>query len=212
MADAPEPSSGGGDFGFLTHKVGPLPVWMWAALAAAGYYWYTHYGPGAASSTGNAQGPQQVTDIEQQGPVVKGSVFKTNAEWEAAALNYLVGESVPPTEASEALYRYLHAQSLSAQQQGDVNLAIEGVGPPPKIPAPGTQDKGKGTTEPPKPQPEPRKPGPKKPVPPITTGSKIPGKGPVIPLPKKPPVRKPPRRKPPAKPTRGSRPLPRKAA
>ena len=61
MADTPEPSSSSGDtFGFLTKKVGPLPVWAWGVIAVGIYYWYTHYGPGASSaktpSTGNGTG------------------------------------------------------------------------------------------------------------------------------------------------------------
>lgn len=32
----------------MTHKLGPLPVWVWLLIAAVAlYYWYTHYGPGA---------------------------------------------------------------------------------------------------------------------------------------------------------------------
>jgi len=60
VADNPAPESGGSSFGFLTRKLGPAPVWLWALLAFGGYYWYTHYGPGASSSaattaqTGNA--------------------------------------------------------------------------------------------------------------------------------------------------------------
>lgn len=52
-ADAPK---GGGDsknFGFLTHKIGPLPVWAYGAIAVGIYYWYTHYGPGAKKSQQN---------------------------------------------------------------------------------------------------------------------------------------------------------------
>lgn len=48
MADTP---SGGEDkFGFLTRKLGPMPVWVWGVLAVGVYYWYTHYGPGANSA------------------------------------------------------------------------------------------------------------------------------------------------------------------
>jgi hypothetical protein len=45
------------NFGFLTHKLGPLPVWAYALIAAGIYYWYTHYGPGAnKSATGGGKG------------------------------------------------------------------------------------------------------------------------------------------------------------
>jgi hypothetical protein len=39
-------------FGFLTRKLGPLPVWAWGAIIVAAYYWYTHYGPGAQNQQG----------------------------------------------------------------------------------------------------------------------------------------------------------------
>jgi hypothetical protein len=125
-------------FGFLTHKVGPLPVWAWSAGAVGVYYWYTHYGPGAAktASSNAAQEQQVIRDQFVSTPMYGGSKYKTNAEWEDAALNYLVGESVPPDQASNALYAYLNSQPLTAQEQSDVNLAIEGIGPPPEIPAP----------------------------------------------------------------------------
>lgn len=56
MADAPAAEASGGTFGFLGHKIaGKVPVWVVAAVAVGGYYWYTKYGPGkSASSTGTA--------------------------------------------------------------------------------------------------------------------------------------------------------------
>lgn len=131
MADTPEPAGNGG-FGFLTHKLGPLPVYVWALLAVAGYYWYTHYGPGAAPAAGTAG----TVVVDQAAQPIGGSQYKTNSEWEAAALNYLVDKRIPPTDASTALFDYLHSKRLTAQQDKDVNMAIEGIGPPPNIPAP----------------------------------------------------------------------------
>jgi len=158
VAETPEPSgSGGGNFGFLTRKLGPMPVWLWALIAVGGYYWYTHYGPGASAQSATAVQPTTTTD-EINVQRIGGSQYKTNAEWEAAAINLLVGESVPPTQASTALYKYLHSQPLSAQEQKDINLAIDGIGPPPNIPAPSA------VNQPPKPGPKP-KPKPRPPVP-----------------------------------------------
>ena len=63
MADTPSTPSGSGDkssFGFLTRKVGPLPIIAWAGLAFGVYYWYTHWGPGApttATATTATAGP-----------------------------------------------------------------------------------------------------------------------------------------------------------
>ena len=162
MADTPD--TGDNSFGFLTHKIGPLPVWMWGAAIVGIYYWYTHYGPGATATAATGT-TTTVQSGNQSGstPYYTGSQYKTNAEWEAAAINYLVGESVPPDQASAAIWNYLNGKALNTQEQKDVNLAIEGIGAPPKIPAPATVTKPK-----PKPHPKvpPRKPpAPHKPVP-----------------------------------------------
>lgn len=75
MAEAPaaEPKS---QFGFLTRKVGPLPVWGWAAIAVGGYYWYTHYGPGASKAAAAAAAPAaakpQVVMVDQNGQPLPG--------------------------------------------------------------------------------------------------------------------------------------------
>lgn len=50
MADPPSSGSSSKGSGF-TRKVGPLPIWGWAAIGFGVYYWYTHYGPGAPSNT-----------------------------------------------------------------------------------------------------------------------------------------------------------------
>lgn len=52
MADTPDGAGKGkGTFGFLGRHIGPVPVWLIALGLVAVYYWYTHYGPGASSST-----------------------------------------------------------------------------------------------------------------------------------------------------------------
>ena len=153
----------GGDessFGFLTHKIGPMPVWMWGALIVGAYYWYKNYGPGATAAT--TTGTTTVVQSGGQsasGPYYTGSQYTTNGQWEAAAINYLVGESIPPDQASMAIYNYLHSKTLTAQEQKDVNLAIEGVGTPPKVPAPAQVTKPKPHKHPhkhPKRPPSPR--------------------------------------------------------
>lgn len=161
-----------GSFGFLTKKLGPFPVWVWALAAVAGYYWYTHYGPGAQTTTAATT----TTASTDTGSGVGGSKFSTNAQWEVAAINFLDGESVPPDEASAAVWKYLHSQALTAQEQKDVNLAIDGIGPPPNVPAPAPVVKGK-----PKPKPKP-----------LAVGSRpTGGKSPVSPKPgPKPPVKR----------------------
>lgn len=66
---APEkPASSGGTFGFLTKKLGPVPVWLWALLAFGIYYWYTHFGPGASPAKAAPGGGSGLRVIEVKGP------------------------------------------------------------------------------------------------------------------------------------------------
>lgn len=46
--------SGGGGGSFFTKKLGPLPVWGWAAVLLVGYYLYTRSHGGSGSSAGSA--------------------------------------------------------------------------------------------------------------------------------------------------------------
>lgn len=207
MADQPDTGSGS-NFGFLTKKVGPLPVWMYGLIIVGAYYWYMHFGPGA----NKAAAPAATGGGDSGTPQVSGSIYKTNAEWEAAAINFLVGESVPPSQASTALYKYLHSQTPTAQEQKDIDLAIEGLGPPPNIPAPAPV-----ATTPPAPDPKPVAKTTAKPVPPgpgrapnapvtpvAVPVTPAPVKAPVVPAPVKTPVTTP-KSKPKPRPTpRGS--------
>lgn len=66
--------------------------------------------------------------------------YATNADWSRAALNYLVGLGIDPTVASQALQQYLSSQTLTTNQQGIVNLAIQGLGAPPELPTAAQQN------------------------------------------------------------------------
>lgn len=62
--------------------------------------------------------------------------YATNADWGRAAVNYLVGLGIDPTVATQAIQQYLASQTLTDTQQGNVNLAIQALGPPPQLPPP----------------------------------------------------------------------------
>lgn len=138
------------DMSYLTHKIGPLPVWMWGAVGVGVYYFGKRdFGLFGGSATATPA-TSRTTVIDESGqldsePKFGGSGYSSNALWEDAAINYLVGESVPPDAASAAVWNYLHSKVLTSVEQKDVNLAIEGIGPPPSIPPPAK------VTKPPKP-------------------------------------------------------------
>lgn len=69
-ADAGKPARPGG----IGKKLGPLPIWAWAIIAAAaGYIWWKYFGPGktaaattATTATGAATGPRGWTGARGQ--------------------------------------------------------------------------------------------------------------------------------------------------
>jgi len=62
--------------------------------------------------------------------------YADNNAWGIAAVNYLVGLGVDATTANQAVQQYLSSQTLTTAQQGDINLAIGALGPPPTLPGP----------------------------------------------------------------------------
>lgn len=79
------------------------------------------------------------------------ATYADNAAWSEAAVNYLVGLGISPTEATNAIQLYLNGQTLTTQQQADVNEAIQALGAPPTLPdaAPTSPTGGTSATNPP---------------------------------------------------------------
>lgn len=59
--------SHGDKFGFLTRKVGPLPIWVYGVIIIGAYYWYTHYGPGAQKQQSGQQTPVATEKVVRSG-------------------------------------------------------------------------------------------------------------------------------------------------
>jgi hypothetical protein len=101
-------------------------------------------------ATGYVYGtPEDLAALDQQNQSSGGSsggsggtstaqTYTTNSAWEVAAINYLVGLGVDPTEANSAIAAYLGSQTLSTTQQAEVNDAITALGAPPQPPSPAT--------------------------------------------------------------------------
>ena len=77
--------------------------------------------------------------------------YATNQAWGEAAINYLVARGIDPTTANQAIQLWLSSQTLTSDQQADVNLVVQAIGSPPQPPAPSTtnptpvQTSGNGT-------------------------------------------------------------------
>lgn len=146
-----EGTSGG--LKFLTQKVGPLPLGVWI-IAAVGIWWYLNrknsgtaatIDPATGFPAGSPQDQQALQSLADQGSTAGSSGsepsgptggYADNEAWGRAAINYLVGLGIDPTTANQAVQNYLSSQVLTSAQQGDVNLAIQALGPPPNLPGP----------------------------------------------------------------------------
>lgn len=89
-----------------------------------------------ASLAANNAGAGGSTGSAGQNATTGGQTFADNNAWGRAALNYLVGLGLDPTAANQAIQNYLSSQPLTSAEQGDVNLAIQGLGAPPSLPGP----------------------------------------------------------------------------
>ena len=72
--------------------------------------------------------------------------YADNNSWGIAAVNYLVGLGIDATTANQAVQQYLSSQTLTTAQQGDINLAIGALGPPPTLPGPTASNPNPVTT------------------------------------------------------------------
>lgn len=159
------PDGAGGIKKALGRKIGPLPAVAWIAIALVVYYYVAKKQKGSAGtdqtdSAGNvgqidpktgyvygsaedaaalgqsSTGLGTSADSGTGGSTVSGQYADNNA-WAVAAINYLVSIGVDATSANTAITQFLGSQTLTAQQQGEVNLAIQRLGAPPSPPEPG---------------------------------------------------------------------------
>jgi LysM repeat protein len=154
---AEEEAAGHGIGATFTKKVGPLPLIVWVLLLGGAYLYLKKKGSTSSSSapidsvtgypTGSAQ-DQSALAAENAagsggsaGSTTSGSTtagqYADNNAWSRAAINFLVGVGIDPVEANSAITQYVSSQTLTTQQQADVNLAIQGIGGPPDPPTPG---------------------------------------------------------------------------
>lgn len=164
--DVKPPDGAAGIKGALSRKIGPLPAVAWIAIAVVVFYYVSKRQKGSASSgdqTDSAGNTGQIdpktgyvygsaedaaalgqassglgtdTDTGTGGSTVSGQYADNNA-WAVAAINYLVSIGIDATSANTAITQFLSSQTLTTQQQGEVNLAIQQLGAPPSPPEPG---------------------------------------------------------------------------
>jgi hypothetical protein len=131
---APEPShTHAENFGFLTRKLGPAPIWLWGVLVIGVYYLVTHYGPGAATNTsaGTASTQTPVNIFRIRVPGNPPGTTGTPTVASKIAVPNVVGSDVESATAA------LHAAGLKASGPAGVSGVVHVVTG--EAPAAGTQ-------------------------------------------------------------------------
>lgn len=102
---------------------------------ATGYVYGTTEDRTALAQSNNSGSDTSGSGSSGSGSTTAGQ-YPNNQAWANAAVNYLVGLGTDPTVATQAIQSYLESQTLTQTQQGEVNLAIQALGPPPTLPEP----------------------------------------------------------------------------
>lgn len=132
----------------VTHKLGPLPVWGWAAMIAGGawaYYLYkgrvsTGAVPQATDTTGStssgtgtdAPGVNLGLGTNPPTGAAGSPSVTTNAQWARQTLDSLIAGGADPTLASDAISTYMNGGTLTSAQQSIIDKALQSFGSPPE--------------------------------------------------------------------------------
>jgi hypothetical protein len=132
----------------------PIYVWGIVIVGALGYSYLKSKktattaadgtntaAPSALVYTGTGGGDTTATDTTATTNV---GAYQTNDAWATGAKNYLIGQGVDPKGSSDAVDLYINGQTLTAQQNAWIALAIKAIGPTPQSLPPTV-----GTTTPP---------------------------------------------------------------
>jgi hypothetical protein len=126
-------------------KVGPLPLWAYAAIIVGGaygvYWWKNRVGtstPVVQTEVGSgmsASGPMPGTgtyDGTVTGGNKAGPAAQTNAQWAKKVADGMIATGSNPTDANNAVAAYINGQPLTAVQQAIINVALTIYGNPPE--------------------------------------------------------------------------------
>lgn len=156
--------------GRLGNKIGPLPVWLWAAIPAGAYVVYSYYKvnqgadeiidstiPGVVdefdSGYPSLPGYNNAPDGSPNLPPIDPPEF-TNRDWERQAISWLIGQHVSAATAARAVSSYLWGSParLNTSEYQALERVVSAIGPAPEG---GTWPDRPGPGTPPKPKPKP---------------------------------------------------------
>jgi hypothetical protein len=129
-------------------RVGPAPLWVWAAVLAAlviaWSWWRNRQAATASTAVDPTAADNAVTLPGDLGTVGTGTLpespsvgglfgnpFATVTDWVSAVVQAAASLGGTPLDVSTAINRYLSGQSLSAAQQAIINAALARFGAPP---------------------------------------------------------------------------------
>lgn len=131
------------DLSVVTNRVGPLPVWAWAAIGGTviGLGIRAFRRPAPAPDTGGVEyAPIGAVLPAGGGGIASGPITEpgpeTNAEWRARAVRLLAARGYAATQADAAIARWLAGETLTATERAIVDEAVPIIGPPPEYVAP----------------------------------------------------------------------------
>jgi len=157
MADAKKKSGGKG----LGKRAGPLPIWGWAAVAAGSFVAYRfikarNSANAVLASTGTTGGTTIPADLSSVGSAISTGAgsFSSMAAWEQAAITYLTGNGLAPTDALNAISAYTSGSCVDQSAYNALAGAISSssVGLPPGFTSPAPLTVCPGSTAPTTPQ------------------------------------------------------------
>lgn len=139
----------------ITKKLGPLPIWAWAAIPAIAYVGYQYFEasrnntnvPTSDSGTATYSDATGSTDYNDSlggstsgytvtpssGIVTTGPASATtNAQWGADVVDALVAAGINATQATNSIADYLSGKTLTTSEAATVNTALSTYGSPPE--------------------------------------------------------------------------------
>src|ERR1035438_6857411 len=158
MADDPSAVGGKAAGNVLTKKVGPLPVWGWAAVVIGAYLVYRYIkdknAASASSSTGTSTGADTTASqangifgsegfgVNSAGQIVDtatgtvvgstgngaGTTSTSGQDWASSAYQALQGLGYGNAQIDQTLQDYISGQKLSASEYATVEAAINLIG------------------------------------------------------------------------------------
>lgn len=162
MADAPSGPTGAGAHAAgkghgLSKKVGPLPIWGWAAVVIGAYLMFRYLqarsannaAATAANGTGGGLAPNNAAGIPTPGSTTSGTTPDTTtvSGWLAAAQAALQNLGLDNNTINQALQNYAAGIPLQQSEYNIVESAIKIVGAAPSsLGNPALASQGGGTT------------------------------------------------------------------